>query len=444
MPLVRNKPFKFIALALALSINACTTSSLPRQDYEADTSQQQLTQSKLSTPIPGTQDSQQPPSPIKNILIIVDSSISLKDSYYSTGKHGTGYTIFSKFSLEKQLLKRINTALPNNIINSGLRKFGYGKCSAWQPSRLLQEMQAHSIKTFDSAINQLTCASGGTPAHIALQAAAEDLTQSEGDTAIILLSDGNFTLKTTVQAVRKLKRQYGSQACVYPIWVGNVNDYNGYQNLKKLSASSCCGFMVKADTLQEDHDLQTYLNTISNDFGSPWDGDCDGVVNNLPDQCPETPTNASVNASVNALGCPLDDDRDGIYNLHDHCSKTPFSAHIDKLGCWHIEPILFDTNKSIIKPHNFASMNKIIRIMKKKPNLSLQINAHTDNIATFAYNIGLSKRRATAVKYYFTQHGLAHARIKTHSYSASKPVKPNTSVEGRSQNRRVELSIFGQ
>jgi len=409
--MIRNKPFKFTVLLLTLSINACTTTPpIPKQDYKTDTSKQLLIQSNISTPMAGTPDSQQLPHPIKNILMIVDSSLSLKDSYYNTEKTGTDHTILSKFSIEKKLLKRINIALPNHTINSGLRQFGYGKCLVWQPSRLLQEIQAHSTKTFDSAINQLTCASGGTPAHIALQTAAEDLTQTKGNTAIILLSDGNFTFKTAVQAVRKLKQQYDNQACVYPIWVGNNNDYDGYQNLKKLSASSCCGFMVKAESLQEDHDLKTYLDTISNDFGSPWDDDCDGVVNNLPDQCP----------------------------------KTPFSAPVDKLGCWHIKPILFDTDKSTIKPHNFANMNKIIHIMKKNPHLSLQINGYTDSIATSAYNIGLSKRRATAVKNYFTQHGLTHTHIKTYSYGESNPVKPNTSAEGRSQNRRVELSILNQ
>jgi outer membrane protein OmpA-like peptidoglycan-associated protein len=68
------------------------------------------------------------------------------------------------------------------------------------------------------------------------------------------------------------------------------------------------------------------------------------------------------------------------------------------------------------------------------------IEGHTDNVGNAQSNQSLSERRAAAVKQYLVT--MAHVdatRLSTKGYGASKPIAPNTTAEGRQENRRVEL-----
>jgi hypothetical protein len=64
----------------------------------------------------------------------------------------------------------------------------------------------------------------------------------------------------------------------------------------------------------------------------------------------------------------------------------------------------------------------------------------TDNVGTPAANLALSDARAAAVKASLvSQYGAEGARITTQGLGDTKPALPNTTAEGRAQNRRVEL-----
>ena len=72
--------------------------------------------------------------------------------------------------------------------------------------------------------------------------------------------------------------------------------------------------------------------------------------------------------------------------------------------------------------------------------LKLVIEGHTDNVGNAAANRTLSEQRAAAVKAYLVaQHGIDAARLETAGHGDAKPAAPNTTHEGRQQNRRVEL-----
>jgi outer membrane protein OmpA-like peptidoglycan-associated protein len=75
--------------------------------------------------------------------------------------------------------------------------------------------------------------------------------------------------------------------------------------------------------------------------------------------------------------------------------------------------------------------------------LKLGIYGHTDNSGSDEVNLPLSEKRAGAVKDYMLSKGLALTRIETKGYGAAKPVADNSTVEGRSRNRRVEI-VLGQ
>ena len=69
----------------------------------------------------------------------------------------------------------------------------------------------------------------------------------------------------------------------------------------------------------------------------------------------------------------------------------------------------------------------------------MEVVGHTDEIASEAYNLGLSKRRAAAVKDWLVKNGVDAKRINAKGMGKTQPVASNKTEEGRAQNRRVEV-----
>ena len=79
-------------------------------------------------------------------------------------------------------------------------------------------------------------------------------------------------------------------------------------------------------------------------------------------------------------------------------------------------------------------------MLQEHPELKLAIEGHTDATGQAAANQTLSERRAAAVREALVaQFAIDGARLTSKGLGQSKPVGPNTTPEGRQQNRRVEL-----
>jgi outer membrane protein OmpA-like peptidoglycan-associated protein len=85
-------------------------------------------------------------------------------------------------------------------------------------------------------------------------------------------------------------------------------------------------------------------------------------------------------------------------------------------------------------------LKEIAGTMKQHDDLKLLIEGHTDNVGSAASNLALSDARAAAVKAALVgEFGIAADRLTTKGLGDTKPAVPNTTSEGRAQNRRVEL-----
>jgi OOP family OmpA-OmpF porin len=72
----------------------------------------------------------------------------------------------------------------------------------------------------------------------------------------------------------------------------------------------------------------------------------------------------------------------------------------------------------------------------------ISIEGHTDSIGTDEYNLGLSQRRADAVRDYLVASGISPDMIvSTIGVGKANPIASNDTEEGRSRNRRVEIII---
>jgi OOP family OmpA-OmpF porin len=72
---------------------------------------------------------------------------------------------------------------------------------------------------------------------------------------------------------------------------------------------------------------------------------------------------------------------------------------------------------------------------------TLLIRGHTDNRGARSANLLLSRRRAEAVLKALVAAGIPAERLKSEGRGPDEPVAPNTSDQGRAQNRRVEFKL---
>lgn len=103
--------------------------------------------------------------------------------------------------------------------------------------------------------------------------------------------------------------------------------------------------------------------------------------------------------------------------------------------------ILFDTGKADLKPQAKTNLDQMAAIMKKYPENVLAINGYTDNTGSNSVNEALSQRRAQAVKDQLVASGMPNSVISTYGKGPNNPIADNSSVDGRKQNRRVEIEV---
>jgi outer membrane protein OmpA-like peptidoglycan-associated protein len=102
--------------------------------------------------------------------------------------------------------------------------------------------------------------------------------------------------------------------------------------------------------------------------------------------------------------------------------------------------IFFNFNSAKIAPESETVLRQIADIMQENPDWKLNVSGHTDNIGGADFNLGLSQRRAAAVKdALVSRYNIAPDRLGTSGYGASRPIETNETLEGRARNRRVEL-----
>ena len=101
----------------------------------------------------------------------------------------------------------------------------------------------------------------------------------------------------------------------------------------------------------------------------------------------------------------------------------------------------FDFDKSFVKPQYDEMLTNLKEFITKN-DYEVTIVGHTDYIASNEYNMGLSKRRAEAVKAKLIELGLDPSRIvETVARGEEEPVADNSTTEGRAKNRRVEFKL---
>jgi len=170
------------------------------------------------------------------------------------------------------------------------------------------------------------------------------------------------------------------------------------------------------------------------------DSDKDGVVD-AKDSCLMTPLNAKISQD----GCALDSDSDGIKDYEDKCLNTPDGYAVNQDGC--VSTITIEINfledSSKIQAHLAKKISKFALFMKNNPDFQANVIGHTSrtDVSKAEYNLKLSKRRAEVFKNELIKYGIGADRITIDGKGFDRPIADNSTSEGRSHNRRVEIEL---
>jgi outer membrane protein OmpA-like peptidoglycan-associated protein len=105
-----------------------------------------------------------------------------------------------------------------------------------------------------------------------------------------------------------------------------------------------------------------------------------------------------------------------------------------------IPGIYFAFNSAELDPASEPALSEMNKLLAKHTDWMLAIEGHTDNIGGDASNLTLSTKRADAVRSALVaRYHIAAARLRSAGFGATRPREPNTTIEGRARNRRVEL-----
>jgi OOP family OmpA-OmpF porin len=348
-------------------------------------------------------------SNVDTFVVILDNSDSMNSKYQGRRKYYDA----------KDTVANLNQTIPSQEdYQAGMVAFGSGSCMDYENARLVYGLTSYQRAGLAGGLDLLECAGGGSPLANAVDVSDQNLNANLGNVAVIIVSDfEKLYTQQVIDAVVKLRTDYGDRLCIHAIQVGDdakgrqlteaIADQTddgtrGRELMEKNAGLAGCGSVVSADDIASPNAMADYVAGVF--YGPVLDSDGDGVTNDI-DQCPNTPKGARVNA----------------------------------VGCWVLtgENVLFDFNSAVIR--DASLLNEAIEIVTLNPEITGEIQGYTDSAGPEEYNLILSEKRANAVRDYFVQKGVDPSRIRAKGYGESRPVASNDTEEGRQQNRRVEL-----
>jgi OOP family OmpA-OmpF porin len=231
---------------------------------------------------------------------------------------------------------------------------------------------------------------------------------------------------------------------------GVDDDHDSCRNIPGLARYHGCPIPdTDHDGIDDEHDSCRTVPGIAKYNGCPIpDSDHDGV-NDEEDKCPNQPGVARYQ------GCPVPDrDGDGINDEEDKCPDEP--GTVQNQGCPVIKKemvekinytarnILFTLGSDRLFQSSRVALNELAALLKAHPEWHLTIEGHTDNAGTPQQNLVLSQKRADAVRTWLIRQGIPADRLTAAGYGQERPIADNSTTNGRTANRRVELKVSAE
>lgn len=109
-----------------------------------------------------------------------------------------------------------------------------------------------------------------------------------------------------------------------------------------------------------------------------------------------------------------------------------------------VDNILFEINEAYLLPESLGILQQLLQMMRRNPNMRIEVRGYTDSTGTRSHNLILSQRRADAVVEFLVKNGISPARVTGIGLGPDNPIAQNESEEGRRRNRRTEFFILAR
>ncbi|MDX2189442.1 MAG: OmpA family protein [Bacteroidota bacterium] len=107
-----------------------------------------------------------------------------------------------------------------------------------------------------------------------------------------------------------------------------------------------------------------------------------------------------------------------------------------------LREILFKYNSNEVYEDSYDELNRIAKLMKDNPKMTVEIGGHTDNVGSAAANLRLSEKRAGYIVEYMINQGISKNRLVAKGFGKTKPIVPNDTEENKAKNRRLEMVVL--
>lgn len=314
---------------------------------------------------------------VASFVVILDASASMA--------HRSGGLV--KYDVAMATASRMNQTIPPLDYQAGLAAFSSGTCLDGASTQMLYGMAPYQRAGFASALDAVACAGGTTPLVSAVALGTQSLNTALGDAAVIIISDfRGVDAANTVAAVKRMQAASADHLCIHTINTGD--DPWDQQLADELAASSKCGSAVHAADIASADKMADYVTAV---LLAP------------------APPDAVVQYERNTLSTAA----------------------------------LFDFNRAVLKEAGKVALHELGDAIKAKGArvVDIDIIGHTDSTGPAEYNMGLSIRRAEAVREYIVSEGIDAGIIDVSGEGENNPVASNDTPQGRAENRRVDINV---
>ncbi len=109
-----------------------------------------------------------------------------------------------------------------------------------------------------------------------------------------------------------------------------------------------------------------------------------------------------------------------------------------------LKNILFERATPNVLPSSFPSLLKLAETLKRRSDVVIQVEGHTDNVGDSQALLDLSLARANSIRKFLIDNGVSHKQVRTKGFGATRPITKNRNEKERSKNRRVEVRVLKQ
>ena len=114
---------------------------------------------------------------------------------------------------------------------------------------------------------------------------------------------------------------------------------------------------------------------------------------------------------------------------------------LDELADEVLENVSFNSGNAVLTSDSRFTLDRVERVLNAYPEITVEIEGHTDNVGRELVNEELSMDRAAAVRQYLIERSVAATRLVAVGYGSRRPLVSNDTSEGRKKNRRVHFHV---